>query len=107
MRTSALGVLTLGILLCSLAPVPAHAQGGAAGSVVGHVFDQTGQPVPGVKLTVSSPTQIGGSRVAYSSREGAFRFNALAPGRFELVASAPKMKTSVTKNIQVGVVSAV
>jgi hypothetical protein len=107
MRTSALGVLTLGILLCSLAPRAARAQGGAAGSVVGHVFDQTGQPVPGVKLTVSSPTQIGGSRVGYSSREGAFRFNALAPGRFELVASAPKMKTSVTKNIQVGVVSAV
>src|SRR2546421_7615814 len=104
MRTCA---FTLGVLLSLLMPAAARAQGGAAGSLVGHVYDQTGQPIRGVRVAVRSPTQIGGSKIAYTNEEGFFRFSALAPGRFELVSSAPKLKTYVAKDIQVGVVSAV
>jgi hypothetical protein len=104
MRSSA---VTLGVCLSLVVPVVALGQGGTAGSMVGHVFDQAGQPLRGVKITARSPTQIGGTKASYTDDEGYFRFPALAPGKFELVASAPKMKTYVGKDIQVGVVSAV
>ncbi len=99
--------VTLRVCACLLVPAVAFAQGGAAGSMVGHVFDPGGQPLPGVKITVRSPTQIGGSKTAYTDGEGAFRFVQLFPGKFELTSSAPKMKTYVAKNLQVGVNSAV
>src|SRR4051812_26346823 len=97
--------LALGILL--LLPRVAFGQGGAAGSLVGHIIDQTGQPLPGVKVSLRSPTQIGGARTTYSDSEGSFRVPQLFPGKFEVVASAPRMKTYVGKDIQIGVVSAV
>jgi hypothetical protein len=101
MRALALGVLFV------LVPAVAFAQGGAAGSLVGHIYDQTGQPLPGVKISLRSPTQIGGARTTYSDSEGFFRVPQLFPGKFEVVASAPRMKTYVGKDIQIGVVSAV
>src|SRR5205814_1132535 len=103
MRALTLAAFTLVLVL----PAAARAQGGAAGSFIGHVYDQAGQPLRGVKVTVRSPTQIGGSKVAYTDGEGFFRVPQLAPGRFELISSAPRMKTYVAKDIQVGVVSAV
>jgi hypothetical protein len=104
-----IGAVTLGLCLGLglLAPAVARAQGGAAGSVVGHVYDQLGQPLSGIRVTLRSPTQIGGSKVSYTDAEGFFRFVQLFPGRFELMSSAPKMKTYVAKDLQVGVNSAV
>src|SRR4051794_33372671 len=58
-------------------PLAAHGQGGVQGSIVGYVFDQTGNPVRGVKITAVSPTQIGGAKVAYTNDEGSFRIRAL------------------------------
>ena len=88
--------------LCLL-PNVVHAQGGVVGSIIGNVFDQTGQPLSGVKVVAESPTQIGGVRVTYTNAEGGFRFNALQPGTFEVMATAPKMRTVHQKGIKVGV----
>jgi hypothetical protein len=101
-----LRALTLAVSILLL-PTVALAQGGAAGSIVGHVYDQSGQPLRGVRVLVSSATQIGGARTAYTNEEGFFRVLQLFPGKFELVAGAPKMKTYVGKDLHVGVVSAV
>jgi hypothetical protein len=95
------------VLLSLLVPVVAHAQGGDAGSILGHVFDETGNPIPGVKVTVRSPTQIGGAKVAYSNDDGFFRIPALFPGIFSLDAKAPKLKTFYQQNINVGITGAV
>jgi hypothetical protein len=84
-------------------PALALAQGGNAGSIIGYVYDQTGSPLAGIQLTVASPTQIGGSRVAYSNEEGFFRIAALFPGTFELRATAPKLRTVVQKDVLVGI----
>jgi hypothetical protein len=81
----------------------ALAQSGQNGAILGHVFDQSGMPLKGIKLQASSPTQIGGAKAVYSDEEGGFRFLGLQPGAFEVRASAPKMKTVVLKDVAVGI----
>ena len=100
MRTAA-RVLLIGFV--ALLPKAAFPQGGGSGSVVGGVFDQTGQPMPGVKVISRSPTQIGGERVTYTNQDGQFRFVGLIPGVFDVTASAPRMATVHQKGIQVGI----
>jgi hypothetical protein len=91
------------VLLTAALAAPAHAQRGDSGSIVGFVYDPSGAPLKGVRLTASSATQIGGKKVAYSNTEGAFRFPGLDPGVFELRAEAPKLRTYVQQNIKVGI----
>ena len=93
------------VLVVALGAIPATvwAQGGATGSITGTVTDQNGQPLKGVKLTAKSDTQIGGAKVVYSNDEGTFRILGLIPGKFEMTASAPKLKTVIQKDITVGV----
>jgi hypothetical protein len=86
----------------ALAPV-AFAQRGDSGSIVGYVFDQTGTPLSGVKVTVTSPTQIGGRKLGYTNAEGGFRFPALDPGVFQVKIEAPKLQTVVQDNVKVGI----
>ena len=81
----------------------ARAQGGDSGQIVGYVFDQTGSPIRGVKVTASSDTQIGGKKTAYTNDEGGFRFPQLIPGKFQVKAEAPKLQTVVQENIAVGI----
>jgi hypothetical protein len=75
----------------------------SSGSITGFVMDQTGAPIRGVKLSASSPTQIGGAQTAYTNEEGQFRLRQLFPGTFELRAVAPKLKTVIQKDIKVGI----
>ena len=80
----------------------AFAQGGDSGAITGYVFDQAGNPLRGVKITATSPTQIGGRKTAYTNPEGGFRFGALVPGTFKVKAEAPKLQTVVQDNVKVG-----
>ena len=61
-----------------------------------------GNPLSGVKVVAESPTQIGGVRVTYTNAEGGFRFIALQPGTFAVMATAPKMSAVHQKGIKVG-----
>ena len=88
-------------------PALAFAQGGDSGSINGYVYDQSGNPMQGIKVTASSATQIGGVKTAYTDGDGAFRMRALIPGTFEVKASAPNMRTVVQKDVKVGITSAV
>src|SRR3954465_11951405 len=58
--------VVLGLFLTVGVSSVAHAQRGDSGAIVGFVFDQTGAPIKGVRVTIASPTQIGGTRHAYS-----------------------------------------
>ncbi len=93
-------------LLCLLLPAVAHAQGGTAGSITGNVLDQAGNPIKGVKVTVSSDTQIGGSKTAYTNDEGYFRVLQLAPGNFDIRATAPGLAPYIQKGVIVGISAA-
>jgi Carboxypeptidase regulatory-like domain len=99
--------LACSLAIPALAPTAARAQGGADGSIIGYVFDQAGNPLAGVQITATSPTQIGGAKRAYTNEEGQFRIRQLFPGTFQVAASAPKLKTEIQKNLKVGVTSAV
>ncbi len=63
------------------------------GSISGHVLDQLGSPIRGVMVSITSPTQIGGTKNTYSNDEGVFHFTGLFPGTFKVTASAPKLRT--------------
>jgi hypothetical protein len=92
------------LVLAGVLPfLPAAASAQVVGSIIGNVLDQSGTPLAGVQLIVSSGTQIGGEKVSYSNAEGFFRFPGLQPGTFELRARAPKLKTVVQRDIRVGV----
>jgi hypothetical protein len=95
--------LVASVLVVVCRSAPAHAQGGDSGAIIGYVFDQTGNPLKGIKLTVQSPTQIGGVKHAYSNAEGAFRFPQLVPGTFSIKAEAPRLRTVVQERLQVGI----
>ena len=94
--------IAAGVVL-NLLPATLWAQGGASGSLVGTVVDQTGLPMGGVKVSARSDTQIGGAKTAYTNSSGEFRFVALSPGVFEVTAAVPKMKTLHHKGIHIGV----
>jgi hypothetical protein len=82
----------------------AHAQGDSGG-ITGYIFDQAGNPLPGVKVTATSPTEMGGGKKAYTNAEGMFRFPVLTPGEFKVKAEAPRLQTVIQNNIKVGITS--
>jgi hypothetical protein len=86
-----------------LVGLPSAAKAQVVGTIVGNVYDQTGMPIPGVRITASSPTQIGGEKVTYTNGEGYFRLPGLQPGVFEVRGSALKLKTVVQRDVRVGV----
>src|SRR5882672_8725345 len=51
------------------------------GSITGTVKDVSGAVMPGVRVVIASPSQMG-SREAATSREGQYRFAAVAPGEY-------------------------
>ena len=83
----------------------AHAQGDS-GAITGYIFDQAGNPLAGVKVTATSPTEMGGGKKAYTNGEGMFRFPQLVPGKFKVKAEAPRLQTVVQDNVTVGITSA-
>ncbi len=52
------------------------------GRLVGTTRDATGAGVPGVTVTISSPSLLGGDRVATSDSDGRFQFIRLDPGTY-------------------------
>jgi hypothetical protein len=100
-RSLFVSALVLGFLAAS-AP-RARAEGGQNGTIIGAVFDQSGLPLRGIKVTIASDTEIGGVRSATTNDEGRFRFAALSPGQFELRATADKLRTVIVKEVRVGI----
>lgn len=56
------------------------------GAIEGMVTEIEGSPIPGVTITASSPSLIGGSAVSYTDSGGHYRFPALSSGTYELKA---------------------
>ncbi|MGQ0735544.1 MAG: carboxypeptidase-like regulatory domain-containing protein, partial [Acidobacteriota bacterium] len=80
------GFFGLLVAVCALAAaVPAFAQGGGAsttGTIQGRVADSSGGVLPGVTVTINSPSLIGGSQIQVSNEQGLYRFPAVAPGSY-------------------------
>jgi hypothetical protein len=94
-----LSILFLASVAAALFAPEARAQN--VGALVGHVYDQSGLPLRGVVVTLTSDTQIGGARTATTDDEGGFRFQGLFPGKFRITAAAPKLRTYVQENLRI------
>lgn len=88
----------LALALSLLAPAGAAAQG-LTGTIAGTVTDETGGVLPGVAVTLASPSLIGGSQTRVTEGNGSFRFPVLPPGAyavsFELAGFASVERTNL------------
>ena len=82
--------MTLGVLLF-MGAVSAHAQAVGSAAIRGRVADESGAGVPGVTVTVSSPSLQLRERTIVSEQDGEYQIRSLPLGtyavKFELTAS--------------------
>jgi hypothetical protein len=71
-----------GALIATATPLLAQAVQTAA--LTGTVKDSTGAVLPGVTVTVSSPSQIGGTQTSVTDSQGIYRFPGLRPGVYQM-----------------------
>jgi hypothetical protein len=72
---------------------------GTTGQLSGFVFNEDGLPLQSVRISASSPAQIGAVQLAETESDGSFRFLRLAPGYYtvlvELVGYGPQQLEEV------------
>jgi hypothetical protein len=88
-------IFSLFLVLCSLA----FSQSRETGAIVGTVIDEEKTPLPGVTITLQSPSLMG-VRTTITAADGSYRFPALPPGTYTLKAELPGFKKVVEENIR-------
>ena len=94
---------SLMVLALLLASVSAFAQGGGAsttGSINGKVEDSSAAVLPGVTVTVTSPSLMG-VQTSVTDTGGNYRFPALPPGTYTVTFELPGFNTLKRENIQI------
>jgi len=81
-RLTRFTVGALAVLLCSTV-TPAFAQS-LTGAITGRAVDSSGAVLPGVDVTISSPSMIGGGRSAVTDAQGVYRFTQLPSGEYRV-----------------------
>jgi carboxypeptidase family protein/TonB-dependent receptor-like protein len=74
-------------------------------AIEGTIADVDGRTIPGVMVTVSSPSLIGGGRTAYTNASGFYRFPAVASGIYEVKAELNGFQTVIRKQITLSILS--
>ncbi|MGD9347254.1 MAG: TonB-dependent receptor [Candidatus Aminicenantes bacterium] len=101
-RLGKISLITLSLLmfLCSLT----FPQSQETGAIEGTVTTPEGEALPGVEVTISSDTLIGGNQSMITNQYGRFRFPALPPGTYEAEARlegfTPQRKTDLRISVQ-------
>lgn len=95
-------VLSATVLLALGLASLAAGQATTSGSLVGTVVDIQGGVLPGVTVTVSSPTLVAGKLVAVTDARGVFRFPSLPVGVYVLEAELSGFKAVRQENLRVG-----
>lgn len=83
--------LVIGLAIALLWALPAFTQGNPNGKLSGRVTAGD-QPLPGVKITVSSPN-LQGTRSTVTSSTGDYLFPSLPPGEYEVTFEAQGLQT--------------
>lgn len=95
-------LLLMTVALAFVTQSPVFAQSGAAGSLVGTVTDQQGNPLKGVTIKAESPDQIG-VKTASTDADGYFTILGATPGTYKVTASSPGMAPIVQEGVAVGI----
>jgi hypothetical protein len=94
--------LAMTVLLCLFLMAAGNVFGQTGnGQVGGVVQDQSKALVPGVSVTLRN-TQTGVTATQVSNESGAYTFASVPPGTYQVTASLPGFKTSITNNVLVG-----
>jgi len=88
------GMLALVLLLAPVASAQEQ-----TGSIQGVVKDTSGAVLPGVTIEARSPSIVGVS-VTTSDERGAYRFPALSPGHYEVVATLPGFSAKTFSGVE-------
>jgi len=73
------------------------------GRILGQVTGVDGAPMPGVTITASSEILMGGSRNAVTGETGAYRFAALPPGTYSVVAVMTGFQSQTMEGVGVSI----
>jgi Carboxypeptidase regulatory-like domain/TonB dependent receptor len=79
-------LLTLLVAVVCFSPTLAFAQLGQTAVLSGTITDTSGAVLPGVTVTVTSESLIGGPKTAVTDATGSYRFPAVPPGAYTLTA---------------------
>jgi len=85
--------LLLVFLALILSATSAFSQSQTTGNITGRAQDSSGALIPGVEITISSPSMIGGARNAVTDETGSYRFTLLASGTYRVTFALPGFKT--------------
>ena len=94
--------VTIVILLLAGLPAPALAQVSATtGAINGKVSDATGGVLPGVSVTIASPS-MQGTRTDVTNVQGDYRFPAVPPGEYRISYELAGFGSLVREGVRVG-----
>jgi hypothetical protein len=94
------GRLALACLTAWLAAQPAMAQVNT-GAIMGTVTDNTGAVMPGVTVSIAGQSLIGGVQTQVTDELGAYRFDRLPPGSYDLKFELAGFKTVERSGIRI------
>lgn len=89
------------VALAAVAASPAYAA--QTGELGGIVLDEAGEPVAGIRVIITSPQMIGGSKEFVTSVTGEFRFPNLDPGTYTVTLSSPSHVGFQEEGVYVGI----
>jgi len=94
-------VLAFGIVAMAAGAAFAQSVGATNGAINGKVTDASASVMPGVTVTISSPS-MQGVRTAVTNEEGTYRFPAIPPGEYKITYELAGFSTVVRDAIRVG-----
>jgi hypothetical protein len=93
--------VSVGLLLLALSSASAQTVSSTTGAINGKVTDNTNAVLPGVTITISSPSMMG-TRTAVTNQDGQYRFPAVPPGDYALTYELSGFGTVKREAIRVG-----
>jgi hypothetical protein len=90
-------------LLLVLAPTPPASAQSLTGTITGRAVDSSGAVLPGVDVSITSPSMIGGPRSAVTDEQGVYRFTQLPSGEYQVSFKLPGFKTMNITGVRVDV----
>lgn len=96
---TALAIGLAALLVLAAAPLAAQTTSGA---LTGTVLDDTGLPLPGATVTVTSPDLVRGSASAVTDASGAFRFPSLPPSVYAIEVSLQGFRSARREGVRLG-----